>query len=80
MIIPKVHYKDFTELPDDLLLHINKIAKEITDLLIKKLNVKGFSITTNYLDMQEVKHYHLHIIPISHDKIKPIEEIYTKIK
>ena len=80
LIIPKKHYKDFTQLPNELLLHINEVAKEIVNLLTNKLNAKGFSITTNYLEMQEIKHYHLHIIPMAKDKIEPIEEIYNILK
>ena len=80
LIIPKKHFTDFTELDNDILCHINIVAKEIVNLLIEKLNCTGFALTTNYLDRQEVKHFHLHIIPTKNEKIEEIQTVYNKIR
>ena len=80
LIIPKKHFTDFTELDSETLLHINMVAKNIVTLLEQKLNATGFCINTNYLDTQDIKHYHLHIVPVSKSKIKDVEEIYNIIK
>lgn len=80
LIIPKKHLKDFTELDNETLLHINKIAKNIVTMLENKLASTGFCINTNYLDTQEIKHYHLHIVPSSKEKLKDVEEIYNSLK
>ena len=71
---------DFTELDSETILHINMVTKNITTLLEEKLGATGFCINTNYLDTQEVKHFHLHIVPSSKEKIKNVEEIYNKLK
>lgn len=80
LIIPKKHFNDFTDLDSETLLHINMVAKNMVSFLEEKLNSTGFSLTTNYLDLQEVKHYHLHIVPRKTGEILPIKEVYEKIK
>lgn len=80
LIIPKKHFTDFTELDSETILHINMVAKNITTLLEEKLGTTGFCINTNYLDTQEIKHFHLHIVPSSKERVKNVEEIYNKLK
>ncbi len=91
LIIPKVHYKDINDIPDEVLLHIYKTAKKIMKILEAKLGCNGFSLLQNNGDVQEVKHYHLHIKPyyknkkthelIKHSElIKDPKEIYEIIK
>lgn len=63
LIIPKNHYEDFKEIPDDLLLHINAISKKYTDILMSKLNKKEMTISVNYGNAQKIKHYHMHLLP-----------------
>jgi len=79
LIIPKKHVQDFMDLDGDTLLHIHIVAKKIATLLEEKLNINGLSLITNYLDFQEIKHFHLHLIP--NDKnLKDVEEIYNILK
>lgn len=82
LVIPKKHYVDFTLLDDEILLHINKVAKEMTKLIYERLNADGVRIVNNYGLYQVVKHYHLHIIPAYKNKqeLINIEEIYNKLK
>lgn len=91
LIIPKKHYKDITDIPDAVLLHIYKTAKKVMKLLEEKLNCDGFSLLQNNGDAQEVKHYHLHVKPYYNDKksnelvkhnefIKDSKDIYTILK
>jgi len=82
LIIPKEHYEDFTLLPEDLLIHIHKIAKELSTKIMSNLNSKGLTLTINYKDAQEVKHFHLHLLPDYHLKKHDLtlEEVYNKIK
>ena len=63
LVIPKKHVDDFTKMDDELLLHINKVAKEIGTKLVSVLETHALQLVVNYLDAQEIKHYHLHIIP-----------------
>jgi histidine triad (HIT) family protein len=68
LIIPKKHYKDINDIEDDVLLHIQKTARKVMNILEEKLNCDGFSLLQNNGDVQEVKHYHLHIKPYYKDK------------
>lgn len=68
LIIPKKHYKDIDDIEDDVLLHIYKTSRKIMKLLKDKLKCDGFSLLQNNGDVQEVKHYHLHIKPYYKDK------------
>lgn len=80
LLIPKKHYTDFSELDDEILLHLHKITKNIVNVLREKLGSTGFCINTNYLDTQEIKHFHLHIVPSDQEKILEVEKIYFKLK
>ena len=81
LIIPKKHYENFFDIDNDTLHHIFKVAKNIAELLKEKLNYDGISLCQNNGLGQEVKHYHLHLIPKYHneEKLTP-EEIYNKLK
>lgn len=63
LIVPKEHYKDYTDIPLDILTHINKVGKELYDKLNDKLEPTGIQLVQNNGILQEVKHYHLHLIP-----------------
>lgn len=81
LIIPKKHYTDVMDIDDNTLLHIFKIAREIKTKLEAKLHCDGITLTQNNGDAQEVKHYHLHIIPYYNETtaIKEVNDVYTQI-
>ena len=81
LIIPKKHYTDFTEIDDELLIHINKIKKELTKKIIERIKPKCISFQVNYLEGQVIKHYHLHIMPNPREKVKfSTDEMFNKLK
>ena len=63
LIVPKKHYQDFFDIDEEALHHILKVAKEIAALLKERLNYDGISLCENNGLGQEVKHFHLHLIP-----------------
>ncbi len=89
LIVPKKHYDNFRELDDSLILHINKVAKDMYNLLKDKLNIDGLTMVQNNGYGQEIKHYHLHLTPryindevrsvSNKDLLLDIEEIFKKI-
>ena len=88
LIIPKVHYINLEDIPLETLSHIQNIAKEMFKLLKEKLNIDGLTLSQNNGYGQEVKHYHLHLIPrykgdnvrmCTNLKKDDIKEIYEKI-
>lgn len=81
LIVPKKHYQDFFDIDNDTLNHILNVAKEITKRIKERLNYDGITLTQNNGLGQDVKHYHLHLIPKYHNEQKlSIEEIYDILK
>ena len=82
LVIPKKHYVDFTEIDDETLIKINKVANNMKDLIYKKLRAHGIKLVNNYGIEQVVKHYHLHIIPCYENinELRDIESIYKILK
>ena len=81
LIIPKKHFKDLDDIDSETLNHIMKVAKDIKKELENKLNPTGIILTQNNGSVQEVKHYHLHIIPVyENNNLDDVENIYKKIK
>ena len=88
LIIPKEHYTNLEDIPLETLTHIQKIAKDMFSLLKDKLNIDGLTLCQNNEYGQEVKHYHLHLIPrykgdnvrmFTNLKKDDIKEVYEKI-
>ena len=81
IIIPKKHYENFFDIDEQTLTYILKIAKEISKLLKEKLSYDGITLIQNNGLGQDIKHYHLHLIPKYNNENKlSIEEIYNKLK
>lgn len=82
LIIPKKHITDFTEMDNETLGSINNGAKLMQKLIMEKLNADGIKLVVNYGELQEVKHYHLHLIPYYKNKQtkKTVDEIYNILK
>ena len=78
LIIPKMHYKDAYDIDEVYMAEINKASKVILKLIDEKLKPNGYRLVQNNGTLQEVKHYHLHIIPsyLNKKDMKP-EEVYN---
>ena len=81
LIIPKTHTLDFDSIKKDELNKVLDIASKMKKLVEEKLNPQGVTFVQNNGCAQEVKHYHLHLIPVyENNEIKPVEEIYEILK
>ena len=82
LIIPKKHYKDISDIDDATLMHIMDVAKYLRSLLETKLNIDGLTLVQNNGDIQEVKHFHLHLKPYykKEQVLLDVEDIYQKLK
>ena len=80
LIIPKEHTLDVMSIDNDTLIKIINKSRDIASLLINKLGATGFTLTQNNGAVQEVKHFHLHVIPKYNNKVNlSVQEIYDKI-
>lgn len=82
LIIPKKHYLDMDDMDSEMITHIFEASKIIKKLLEEKLNIDGLTLVQNNGLSQEVKHYHLHLIPNykEENKLIDVEDVYKKIK
>ena len=78
LIIPKKHFLDNNDITLEYLEEIFKASKIIMKKLNDKLKPDGIKLVQNNGIIQEVKHYHLHLIPIYKDEEEKmdIEKIY----
>ena len=89
LIIPKKHIVTVSELDNNLITHILEVEKKMYKLLKDKLNIEGLTIVQNNDLGQEVKHYHVHLIPrykddnwnlnFNKDILKDLDEVHKKI-
>jgi histidine triad (HIT) family protein len=65
LMIPKNHYANLFEMPEELLSKAMSLAKVWGDKLVKALNADGLNLVQNngLAAGQTVFHYHLHLIP-----------------
>ena len=81
LIIPKKHYLDLDDIDIDTLTHMFKIAKMLKIKITKTLNCDGLALIQNNGEIQEVKHFHLHLKPFYNEKKdKNLEEAYQLLK
>lgn len=81
LIVPKKHFLDIDDIDMDTLMHIMKVAKKIKKYLEECLSPEGMMILQNNGDLQEVKHFHMHLIPSYKDEKKiTVEEMYNILK
>ena len=81
LIIPKKHFKDISDIDSKYLSSINDATKYVYNLLMSKLGPDGIRIVQNNGICQEIKLYHVHLIPVYNDMLDmDIEEVYNKIK
>ena len=65
LVIPKEHYANVFEIPEDLLADGYKVAKKVATVLKEVTGCEGINILQNNGEMagQTVFHFHIHIIP-----------------
>lgn len=82
LIIPKKHFKDIDDINELILTKIFNVAKKMKKLLEDKLNINGLTFIQNNGDVQEIKHFHLHLKPYYNVKpdLKDVEEIFEILK
>ena len=80
LVIPKKHFLDINDIDSEYLSHIFSVVKEMLPILESKLNYDGISLCQNNGFVQDVKHFHLHLIPkYKNSKKLSVEEVYKII-
>ena len=65
LILPKQHYANLYELPDELAEKVIRLAKKMVIAMTKALQCDGFNVVQNNGEAagQTVFHFHMHLIP-----------------
>ena len=90
LIIPKKHHVNVMDIDENVVSHALKVIREkLYPMLKKNLGCDGLTIVQNNEDGQEVKHYHIHLIPRYQDDLVsdsynkemliPVEEVFAKL-
>ena len=89
LVLPKEHYTNILDIDNEVLLHSIKEIRELYPSLKEKLNCEGLTIAENNELGQEIKHFHLHLIPrypednadFNYDKSKlhDLDEVFNKL-
>lgn len=76
VVIPKEHYANILDLPEELYLHMSKIVKKISQHLNDMYEPEGILINQNNGKRagQEILHAHIHIKPI-YDDTQTLSEV-----
>lgn len=65
LILPKNHYRNLYEIPDEVAGKVMLLAKKMARHMTEKLNCDGFNLVQNNGEAagQTVFHFHMHLIP-----------------
>lgn len=90
LIIPKKHHVNVMDIDEDVVSHALKVIREkLYPMLKENLGCDGLTIVQNNDYGQEVKHYHIHLIPRYQDDLVsdsynkemliPVEEVFARL-
>ncbi len=90
LVLPKEHYTNIMDINDEILLHsIKMIREKLYPDTKEALGCEGMTIAENNDLGQEIKHFHLHLIPrypddnadFNYDKSKlhSLDEVFEKL-
>ncbi|MDE6064019.1 MAG: HIT family protein [Lachnospiraceae bacterium] len=65
LVIPKEHYANLYEIPQETAAGVMKLAKTMAEKMTEKLGAVGFNLLQNNGEAagQSVMHFHMHLIP-----------------
>ncbi len=90
LILPKGHYTNIMDMDPKIITHSLKITKEkLYPLLKEKLHCEGLTLVENNELGQEIKHFHIHLIPryqddgveitYKYETLNDVGEVFEKI-
>ena len=91
LVLPKEHMVNIMDTKETIITHsIDVIKNTIYPLLKERLNCEGLTLAQNNELGQEIKHYHIHLIPrypndnadfvYDKEKISDLDEVFNKLK
>ena len=78
LVIPKTHFVDIFDIPEEQLSQVHKIAKQISFAIKKATNADGISIIqqNGKAAGQDIFHFHVHVVPrFEGQKLAPFSDL-----
>jgi len=63
LLIPRAHYQDADEIPQDVFINMAEVSRRLIAALKKAYRPDGYGVMQNGGRFNDVGHYHLHIFP-----------------
>ena len=90
LVLPKEHYINIMDISDEVVTHSLKVIREtLFPLLKERLNCEGLTLAENNELGQEIKHFHIHLIPRYPDdgadfnydesKLTDLDQVFEKL-
>ena len=90
LVLPKEHYINIMDIPNEVVTHSLKVIREtLFPLLKERLNCEGLTLAENNELGQEIKHFHIHLIPRYPDdgadfnydesKLTDLDQVFEKL-
>jgi len=90
LVLPKIHYENILDIKEEVVMHSFRVIRDtLYPLLKEKLNCQGLTIAENNFLGQDIKHFHIHLIPrypkdsagfvYKKDKLNDLEEIFKTL-
>lgn len=79
LIIPKNHFTDLDDINEETVAHIIMVAKKIKKLLEERIGARGVRLVQNNGTLQEVKHFHMHVMPDCTVEDMSLDEVFKKM-
>lgn len=90
LIVPKKHFENLYDMDGEILKQVEIVSQKVGKLLKEKLSCSGITRIQNNEYGQEIKHYHMHLIPryekdnfqlkVNKTDMPQVSEIFAKIK
>lgn len=84
LVVPKQHYENIHDIPEDVMLHIYRVVKRVADAQRRAYSPAGISVAQNNGSAagQIIFHFHTHVIPkngADHERFVGTREDFEKI-
>ncbi len=90
LVLPKKHLVNLMDTDNETINHmLNVVREKLYPMLKEKINCEGLTLAQNNELGQEIKHYHLHLIPryqndnadfnYNKDILKEVEDVYNDL-
>ena len=78
LVIPKAHYVDIFDIPEEQLSQIHKVTKKVSFAIKKATSAQGISIIQQNCKAagQDIFHLHVHVVPrFEGQKLPPFSDL-----